>query len=278
MSASIDLSLRHAVTLVVPSKNRPSTIVTCLSNVLSQPTPPHEVIVVDQSAERYDLTPFPSVRHIYDPSLSGLTAARNAGIRAATGDVVMFIDDDCIFLNDAIKGVDGALRRHPDAIAVQAVIVNLTGADGAGGGRLSERLFERGFFDSHTVAEHPGDARVRRLSGGSMAVRRSVFDHELFDEALTGYGYGEDWEFSKRAARHGPFYLAPEAQLRHDAVSENRFSSRDQFQTRWDNFRYIYAKLRADASVADAFWYRWWMFGEALQWLRFGFGLPRSSR
>ena len=181
-------------------------------------------------------------------------------------------------MSDALGAIVAAFAAHPDAIAIQPAIVNAAGVDHTIGGTRYERLFARGFFDSHSVRLAPGGDGLRRLSGSSMAFRRELFAHERFDETLTGYGYGEDWEFSKRAKRWGSLYLAPDARIRHDAAAENRLSSRGELETRWHNFRYIYRKLGRDATLADRLWYPWWIAGETLQWLRLGYGLPRSKR
>src|SRR5690348_10852795 len=62
---------------------------------------PFELIVVDSSTDNTPAiveafakrAPF-SVSYIFEPK-SGLSYARNRGIRAATGSVILFTDDDC---------------------------------------------------------------------------------------------------------------------------------------------------------------------------------------
>lgn len=85
------------VSVVVASYNGASTLATCLDSLGRLHYPDYEVILVDdgstdntpQIAERY-----PSVRQIRQPNL-GLSAARNTGIHAATGEIVAFTDSDC---------------------------------------------------------------------------------------------------------------------------------------------------------------------------------------
>jgi glycosyltransferase involved in cell wall biosynthesis len=75
--------------------------------------PDYEVILVDDGST--DQTPeiarqFPSVRYIRQAN-HGLSAARNTGIRAATGEIVAFTDDDCRADEDWLYYLAGDLLR-----------------------------------------------------------------------------------------------------------------------------------------------------------------------
>ena len=49
------------------------------------------------------------------------------------------------------------------------------------------------------------------LSGCSMSFRRAVFEMFSFNEELTGYGLGEDVEFSYRVHQRGRLLVTPDA-------------------------------------------------------------------
>ncbi len=261
------------VSLVVPSKNRPEEIGRALASVLARSPSIDEILVVDQSSTPYQLPSDPRIVHLYRPDLSGLTAARNAGIDRASGEIVMFVDDDCTFDADVAAEVRDVFARHADVVAVQPLIVD---PDYTPPPR-SQRIFERGFFDAHTYYADETKTDLRRMMGASMAFRASLFAHERFDENLHGYCYGEDWDFSLRAKRWGRIMLAGEAIVTHRPSAANRYDRRRAFERRWTNFQYLYRKLRAGTKPFDRFWYWWWMLGETLQWLRFGYGIPRSD-
>lgn len=85
------------VSVVVASYNGAKTLQTCLESLTRLKYPDYEVILVDDGST--DCTQeiaaeFPTVRNIRQANL-GLSAARNAGIRAATGEIVAFTDSDC---------------------------------------------------------------------------------------------------------------------------------------------------------------------------------------
>ena len=87
------------VSVIVPTRKRPSLVVAAVSSALDQTLPPHEVVVVvdgpdDESVDALRALHAPNVRvHVHDSS-RGAAAARNSGVRLAEGDLVAFLDDD----------------------------------------------------------------------------------------------------------------------------------------------------------------------------------------
>jgi hypothetical protein len=91
------LSARPRVSVVVCSYNGAATLDQCLRSLGQLDYPDYEVIVVDDGSTdrtREILRDHLQVRAIHQPNL-GLSAARNAGLRAATGSVIAYIDSDC---------------------------------------------------------------------------------------------------------------------------------------------------------------------------------------
>ena len=261
------------LSLVIPSKNRPAEIARCMQSVFAHGAGVDEIIVVDQSPAAYELPADPRIAHLYRPELSGLTAARNAGIDRATGDIVLFMDDDCTFETDVPAAVRAAFERGDDVVGVQPEIVD----PGYTPPPISHRVFGHGFFNTHTFADPHSPGQMRRLMGAAMAFRASVFARERFDESLHGYCYGEDWDFSLRAKRYGKLASAPDGIVEHRPSPNNRYDRLRALRTRWTNIRYFYRKLRAGTKPVDRLWYWWWMLGETLQWLRLGYGIPREE-
>jgi GT2 family glycosyltransferase len=87
-----------AVSVVVPSYQRPEHLRRCLEGIRAQSRAPEEVVVVrrqDDDATRAALTePWPAVDMTVDEP--GVVAAMAAGVTAARGDIVAFLDDDAV--------------------------------------------------------------------------------------------------------------------------------------------------------------------------------------
>ncbi|MEO8483547.1 MAG: glycosyltransferase family 2 protein [Acidobacteriota bacterium] len=86
-----------SITVVIPTYNAVAFIGEAIASVHAQSLSPFEIIVVDDGSR--DGTPdvvrrdFPDVRVIVQPN-SGVSTARNAGLDAARGDWVAFLDAD----------------------------------------------------------------------------------------------------------------------------------------------------------------------------------------
>jgi O-antigen biosynthesis protein len=125
------------VSVVVASYNGAKTLRTCLESLTRLNYPSYEVILVDDGSTddtQKIAAEFPSVRTIRQENL-GLSAARNSGIRAATGDIVAFTDSDCradedwlYYLVSEFERTDfGAVGGHnflpPEDSAVAAAVM-----------------------------------------------------------------------------------------------------------------------------------------------------------
>lgn len=102
------------VSAIIPCYNQAHFLGEAIDSVLRQTYPHYEVIVVDDGstddtakvAERQ-----PGVRCIRKKN-EGLSAARNAGLRASLGDYVVFLDADDRLLPDAFKAGVSCLEAH----------------------------------------------------------------------------------------------------------------------------------------------------------------------
>jgi glucosyl-dolichyl phosphate glucuronosyltransferase len=112
------------VSLVVPTYNRSRLVVRCLESVQQQTLADFELLVVDNSPDArlhtlvddFNKSARRRARYEHEPSL-GLHNARHAGARAATGDVLVFTDDDAGFDPDWLDAYARCFDAHSDMAA-----------------------------------------------------------------------------------------------------------------------------------------------------------------
>jgi GT2 family glycosyltransferase len=191
-----------SVSLVIPTVDRHQALYNLLRHLEHQSRPPDEIVLVDQSA-RGDarVSDYASVRtrvRLHRIAERGLPNARNVGVRLATGDVVLFLDDDSIPDPDLV-------RFHAEAYAdprVAGVGGRVKGGYDRGGGAVGRFHPLAGTVERNFGADRGGD--VDHLPGGNMSFRREVFARTGgFDPAYGGSAIGEETDFCLRARRAG---------------------------------------------------------------------------
>jgi len=83
--------------IVVPTFNRAELLINTVENLLKQSYPNFEIIIVDDGSEDHTaeaVKPYLNKVRYLRQTNQGCSAARNAGIYAATGEYIAFCDDD----------------------------------------------------------------------------------------------------------------------------------------------------------------------------------------
>lgn len=165
------------VSVVIPSCNRRAILSRCLAALAEQTFADFEIIVVDDCSTDNTLemlTSFsqdrPSLRLRWFRSErhAGANAARNRGIQESRGEIVAFLDSDCIaesnWLEKLVAGFDADNVAAVTGLVTEPPPRNMYELALAGTCRVHGR----------------GDAP--RLVGGNMAVRRALLLGRGFDE------------------------------------------------------------------------------------------------
>jgi len=199
--------LAPTFSVIVPTYQAAETIAESVASALAQTVPAHEIIVCDDGStdettavlEPY-LDRITYLRH----ENQGAAAARNRGIRVASGEFVTTLDSDDIWLPRYLEAVGGLAAARPDLdllstdtwFEVEGEIVGRFCAEnvfsvedqrkailascfvGWPAARRS-RLVEAGGFDESLLVAHDWDAWLRLIFAGSRA--------GLVDEPLRHY-------------------------------------------------------------------------------------------
>jgi glycosyltransferase involved in cell wall biosynthesis len=192
--------------VVVPCYNQGEYLLEAVASVEAIPGDAHELVVVDDGSD--EQVTLPILQHVADRGHHvvhqpnrGLAAARNAGIRAAHGAVILPLDAD----NTVGPGYLAAALARFDADPGTGVVYSDAEYFGARGGPWTVGAFD-----------------ARRLACGNFidacaVIRRSTW------EALGGYDEGmpipgwEDWDLWLRVLESGrwTFHYVPEPLFRY---------------------------------------------------------------
>jgi GT2 family glycosyltransferase len=196
--------------VVVPSYQRHEILVATLDRLAALTPPPNEIIVVDQTpshpaavAAALDrLASKGTIRRLMraQPSIPG---AMNDGLRAATGDIVLFCDDD---VEPAFDWVGAHLAAHegsPCTVVAGQVLQP---------GEVAAPLAGPAFAFRSSVRQ-----TIDQVMGGNFSAPRSfLLAIGGFDEGFVGAAYLFERELSDRAIAGGARILfEPGASLRH---------------------------------------------------------------
>ena len=171
--------------VVVCTRDRPEALADCLEALAALDPAPEEVVVVDNAPEGdatrrvVEAAPL-AVRYVEEPR-PGLSAARNAGLRASTGDIIAFTDDDvevhprwtlrlrAAFDDPDVWAVTGLVLPAEIETPAQLQFEQTQGGQGWG---YRAQTFDRDFFDRMRQYAVP----VWQLgAGANMAFRREAF-------------------------------------------------------------------------------------------------------
>jgi glycosyltransferase involved in cell wall biosynthesis len=239
------------VSIVIPTRDRYTLLLETLGSVRAQRGVDCEVLIVDdgsaaEASARVAALGDAGVRVLRSSESLGVSAARNRGIAASTGEWVAFLDDDDLWA--------------PDKLARQLAAANHDGRDWAFSGSVSidesRRVLSGG--------EPPGPERVVTLlpvrncvpAGASNVLvrRRTLLDSGVFDTSLR---HMSDWDLWIRLAGHGlPSVVAsPDVayRLHHNSASADT----DEIESELALLAHRYATQRSGRPIDRAFVLRW---------------------
>ena len=167
------------VSVIIPTYNRKNLLKRALHSVSNQTFVPQEIIVVDDGSsdgtKDWVLERFPDVRYIYQDN-SGVSSARNSGIKEAIGSWIAFLDSDDEWMPNKLeqqKGVINSFQEawlcHTNEIWIRnGVRVNQMKKHQKYGGNVFENCLD-----------------ICRISPSSVLIKKEVFEMVgLFDESL----------------------------------------------------------------------------------------------
>ncbi len=196
-------------TVCVPTV-RPATLIHTVHSLIAQTWPDWELLIVGQGHDP-DLVrmgervqQMDSRIHYIHLDQRGISRARNAGLRAATGDIVAMTDDDCEAAPDWLEKLASLFSKHPQVGVIGGALL----APKVSRWKLESCL---SFVPAEVIydpASQQGPPQGWGWIGANFALRKAVVDQiGAFDECL-GVGAplfpaAEDIDYSMRLVAAG---------------------------------------------------------------------------
>ena len=216
----------RTVSVVIPVYNGASCVGRALDSVLAQNFPDYELIAVNDGSTDETLQVLGAYGEriqVVNKANGGLSSARNAGIRAARGEYVAFLDADDWWLPQKLARQVAWLRAHSDAVfcSTAARVVNARG-------EMTGEWRCPAFAGSTLEAIFAANAFVAGSGSAVVARRDALLAAGGFDEHLRSL---EDIDMWMRLAAQGRYHCIDEAltvvEKRPDSMSRQLDVMRD---------------------------------------------------
>ncbi len=193
------------VSVIVRTRDRPALLAEALASLAEGSYRRVEVVLVNDGGAAPTLPegyPFP-VRRVDHAESRGRSAAAAAGVAAATGEWIAFLDDDDLALPEHLAVLAAAAAgAGVRAVYSDAAVVTYELAGDEPGGRGGWREAERRLPYSRDF--DPDVLRVDNyIPFNTLLIERALFEEVGFDPDLPIF---EDWDFLIRLARRTPFH------------------------------------------------------------------------
>jgi len=195
-----NLALPIRVAVILATKDRPQAIAELIGLLENQSLVPSIVVISATTATDIGVRPATHLNVEYIFGSVGSAAQRNRGLeRVRTrADVAIFFDDDFAPAENWIEQCAALFLSEPSIAGANGIVIR----DG-----VKTRPISWQEAQHLLAAPRPTDPRtlpaIRDLYGCNMAFRISAIGDMQFDERLVLYGWLEDKEFSREAAKRG---------------------------------------------------------------------------
>lgn len=201
----LEITTGPRMSIVVRTKDRPALLAEALASLAASTYRNVEVVLVnDGGAPPLVPVGFPwPVVHVDLPENRGRARAAQAGVEAASGDFVSFLDDDDLLAPEHLATLAGLVSAAGVRVAYTdaAVGVYELGPEG-GWNNIERRLpYSRDFDRDLLLVDN-------YIPFHTLAIERELFERVgAFDDSLPFF---EDWDFLIRLAAETPFHHLPQ--------------------------------------------------------------------
>lgn len=200
------------VSVVITNRNLGIFLRDAIESVRAMDYPAWELLVVDDGSTRQlDLTLLDElersgVRVIRNPYSLGLAAARNIGVRAAAGELIVPLDADDILAPWFVRRAVAAMRAEPSLAVVVPQIAYVKPGDVISARTVFDDLPRTASGFQVFLPDCHGFSLIKNCLAGSTAlIRAEALRRHPYDESFALY---EDWELYNRMRIEGLRFAA----------------------------------------------------------------------
>jgi len=217
------------ISVIICTYNRDKFIYNVLRSIAENDLPhsEYEIVLINNNSNdkteeecRRFQADYGDIRFVYYVERNqGLSYARNAGIQRASGDILVYVDDDATVNKEYLRTYADFLSRHADAMAAGGPIIPVYETEEPAWFSPFTKALITGY--SYSGSREKKYPRGKYPGGGNCAYRRAVFDRiGLFNVELGRKGSGlvgaeEKDIFDKMTSLGMQFYYLPQAILYH---------------------------------------------------------------
>jgi len=204
------------VSVIIPTYNRSHLLGEAISSVLAQDFRYFELIVVDDGSTddtQHLLKSYQNIQVVRQDHY-GVSAARNAGIARASGQLLAFLDSDDLWLPKKLSTQVAFFKQHPNALICQTEEIWM---------KNGRRVNPKKRHKKHSGMIFEACLELCLVSPSAVMIERTLLDQVgCFDEKLPAC---EDYELWLRIGCRFPIYLIS------DPLVIKRAGNHDQLST-----------------------------------------------
>ncbi|HEY5883713.1 MAG TPA: glycosyltransferase [Pyrinomonadaceae bacterium] len=222
LESAISCESRPLVSVIIPAYKVAGFIADTLESVLCQTFEDYEIIVINDGSPdtpqlEKQIEPYAQSITYLKQRNGGAGAARNAGIQAAHGEFVAFLDGDDVwcpnFLNDQLELIQSSG-------GYDVVYANATNFGISGLSRTTN--MDMNPSDGEVTVESLISARCNVITSSVVARRSQVLAVGCFDERFRN---SQDFDLWLRLAKHGARFTYQKSVLVHRRIYEGSLAS-----------------------------------------------------
>jgi len=226
------------VSVIIPFREKNPKVLKCIKSVKNQNYKNIEIIAVSDRAK----LEIKGIKSLVDSRCKGVGDKRNLGARKATGDILFFLDSDCVIKRDSITKLVSMFKKGKmDAISGKTLAP-----------------IKSNILDLVTGLEY--EDRFNRMGEGYVNVaattclgvlKKSFQDVDGFKDYSTTEATGEDWDFSARLKQKNyKIYHTNKVEVFHEHISKNFI---DYLKRQLLHVKYRVTHLRKYKKVTDEY-------------------------